>query len=128
MGTGRAIVAASGAASLAIGAAAASPPLLTTLGGSLALGIAYSTDLPFLRWKRSPVLAACCILAVRWGWPRPGTWGLQQGQAAWAPAHTLLWPGASRGAGGQCGGRPSGCRAPRCRTRWVMPAAGAGTT
>lgn len=65
LGTGQAIVAATGAASLAIGAAAASPPLLATLGGSLALGIAYSTDLPFLRWKRSPVLAASCILAVR---------------------------------------------------------------
>lgn len=63
--TGRAIVAATGTVSLAIGAAAASPPLLATLGGSLALGIAYSTDLPFLRWKRSPVLAASCILAVR---------------------------------------------------------------
>lgn len=62
---GRAIVAATGAASLAIGAASGSQPLLATLGGSLALGIAYSTDLPFLRWKRSPVLAAACILAVR---------------------------------------------------------------
>jgi homogentisate phytyltransferase/homogentisate geranylgeranyltransferase len=62
---GLAIVVATGAASLAIGAAAGSPPLLATLGGSLALGIVYSTDLPFLRWKRSPVLAAACILAVR---------------------------------------------------------------
>lgn len=63
--TGRWLVAATGAASLAIGWAAGSPPLLATLGGSLLLGIAYSTDLPLLRWKRSPVLAACCILAVR---------------------------------------------------------------
>lgn len=64
--TGWALVWASGAASLAIGASSASPPLLATLGGSLLLGIAYSTDLPLLRWKRSPVLAAACILAVRW--------------------------------------------------------------
>ena len=64
--TGRAIVLATGAASLAIGAASGSPPLLATLGGSLLLGLAYSTDLPLLRWKRSPVLAAACILAVRW--------------------------------------------------------------
>eukprot|EP00887_Chlorella_sp_A99_P008147 scaffold12.g8147.t1 len=62
---GAGIVAATGAASLAIAAAAASPPLLATVGGSLLLGIAYSTDLPLLRWKRSPVLAAACILAVR---------------------------------------------------------------
>lgn len=63
--TGIAIVAATGAAALAIGVWAGSAPLLATLGGSLALGIAYSTDLPFLRWKRWPVLAAGCILAVR---------------------------------------------------------------
>lgn len=29
------------------------------------LGFLYSADLPWLRWKRSPVLAAACILAVR---------------------------------------------------------------
>lgn len=46
-------------------AASGSAPLLATLGGSLLLGIAYSTDVPFLRWKRFPVLAAACILAVR---------------------------------------------------------------
>jgi homogentisate phytyltransferase/homogentisate geranylgeranyltransferase len=64
--TGWAIVCATGAVSLAIGAASASQPLLATLGGSLLLGIVYSTDLPLLRWKRSPVLAAACILAVRY--------------------------------------------------------------
>ncbi|KAI7843132.1 hypothetical protein COHA_003303 [Chlorella ohadii] len=63
--TGWALVVATGAASLAIGAASGSLPLLATLGGSLLLGLAYSTDLPLLRWKRSPVLAAACILAVR---------------------------------------------------------------
>ncbi|PSC70256.1 putative homogentisate phytyltransferase chloroplastic [Micractinium conductrix] len=65
LGTARGVVAATGAAALAIGVAAGSPPLLATLAGSLTLGIAYSTDLPFLRWKRSPVLAAACILSVR---------------------------------------------------------------
>ena len=40
-------------------------PLMATLAGSLALGIAYSTDLPLLRWKRYPLLAAGCILSVR---------------------------------------------------------------
>lgn len=63
--TGSAIVAATGALSLALGVWSGSIPLLWTLCGSLALGIAYSIDLPFLRWKRWPVLAAGCILAVR---------------------------------------------------------------
>ena len=59
------MVAVSGAVALALGALSQSTPLLITLAGSLALGIVYSTDLPFLRWKRHPVLAAACILAVR---------------------------------------------------------------
>ena len=63
--TGIAIVVATGAAALAIGTWTGSAPLLATLGGSLLLGIAYSTDLPLLRWKRWPLLAAGCILAVR---------------------------------------------------------------
>ncbi|KAF5830103.1 UbiA prenyltransferase family-domain-containing protein [Dunaliella salina] len=50
---------------LAIGVAANSPPLLATLVVSLMLGIVYSMELPFMRWKRSPVLAAGCILVVR---------------------------------------------------------------
>ncbi|EFN55723.1 hypothetical protein CHLNCDRAFT_52381 [Chlorella variabilis] len=87
--TGRAIVAATGAASLAIGAAAASPPLLGTLGGSLLLGIAYSTDLPGLRWKRSPVLAAACILAVRAVLVQLGFfWHMQLALGSPAPAIT----------------------------------------
>lgn len=32
---------------------------------SLVLGILYSADAPLMRWKRSPILAAACILAVR---------------------------------------------------------------
>ena len=63
--TGNAIIWVTGAISLAIGIASNSGPLLATLAGSLLLGIAYSTDLPFLRWKRYPMAAAACILAVR---------------------------------------------------------------
>jgi homogentisate phytyltransferase / homogentisate geranylgeranyltransferase len=59
------IVGATAALSLALAAASGSPPLLATVGGSLLLGLVYSTELPFMRWKRSPVLAAACILAVR---------------------------------------------------------------
>ena len=45
------LVLGTGAAALALGAASGSLPLLLTLVGSLALGIAYSADVPFLRWK-----------------------------------------------------------------------------
>ncbi len=62
---GQWVVAVSGALALMLGALSQSPPLMATLAGSLALGIVYSTELPFLRWKRHPVLAAACILAVR---------------------------------------------------------------
>ena len=65
MRTAAAVVVATGAAALALGAAAASAPLMATLAGSLALGVAYSTDLPGLRWKQHPLAAAACILAVR---------------------------------------------------------------
>ena len=58
-------VLASGIMALGLGFLAGSPPLMATLVGSLVLGIAYSTDVPFLRWKQNPVAAACCILAVR---------------------------------------------------------------
>jgi hypothetical protein len=67
MRTAAGVVAATGAAALALGAAARSPPLMATLAGSLALGVAYSTDLPGLRWKQHPLAAAACILAVRCG-------------------------------------------------------------
>lgn len=59
------IVLATGILSLIIGVYSRSLPLIGTLAGSLALGIAYSTDLPFLRWKKYPLAAAACILAVR---------------------------------------------------------------
>ena len=60
-----AICVGSAAASLALGATTGSLPLLATLAGSLLLGLLYSVDLPGLRWKRHPALAAGCILAVR---------------------------------------------------------------
>ena len=41
------------------------PRILLTSRRSLTLGIAYSADHPLLRWKRSPVLAAACILVIR---------------------------------------------------------------
>jgi homogentisate phytyltransferase/homogentisate geranylgeranyltransferase len=59
------ICVAAAAASLALGVVSGSAPLLATLAGSLALGLLYSVDLPGLRWKRHPALAAGCILAVR---------------------------------------------------------------
>ena len=65
MATALAIVSICGIAALVIGVLVGSFPLMLTLVGSAVLGLAYSVDLPFLRWKRSPVLAACCILAVR---------------------------------------------------------------
>lgn len=61
---GTAIVAATALGGLAIGVASGSLPLLLTLGVSLLLGVLYSTDHPLMRWKRSPLLAAGCILVV----------------------------------------------------------------
>lgn len=48
-----------------MGAISGSAALMCTLAGSLALGIVYSCDLPLLRWKKYPVLAAACVLSVR---------------------------------------------------------------
>lgn len=59
------IVGMSGFVSLALGALAQSRPLILTLSGSLILGILYSMDLPFMRWKKYPAVAAACILSVR---------------------------------------------------------------
>lgn len=52
--TGAAVVAVCAASALALGLASGSPPLLATLAGSLLLGVLYSTELPLMRWKRSP--------------------------------------------------------------------------
>ncbi|CAI5983591.1 unnamed protein product [Closterium sp. NIES-65] len=63
--TGVTIVTVCAVLSLALGILSGSMPLLATLVISMLLGTAYSIDLPFLRWKRFPVMAASCILAVR---------------------------------------------------------------
>lgn len=59
------IVSICGISALIIGVLVGSLPLMTTLVGSAVLSLAYSVDLPFLRWKSHPVAAAACILAVR---------------------------------------------------------------
>ncbi|KAJ6847440.1 putative homogentisate phytyltransferase 1, chloroplastic [Iris pallida] len=59
------IIAISAAMSFGIGSVVGSWPLFWALFISFILGTAYSTDLPFLRWKRFAVVAAMCILAVR---------------------------------------------------------------
>lgn len=63
--TGIALVTTFAAVSVAMGVYVGSPPLLWALLVSFVLGTAYSADLPFLRWKRSALAAASCILAVR---------------------------------------------------------------
>lgn len=59
------IVSSAGLLSIVLGMYSQSPPLLWTLLGSLVLGIVYSIDIPYLRWKQYPTLAAMCILSVR---------------------------------------------------------------
>jgi len=51
--------------SLGLGLIVGSTPLLWALSVSFILGTAYSADVPLLRWKKSAVAAASCILAVR---------------------------------------------------------------
>lgn len=63
--TGIRVSVASGVAAVLLSLYIASKPLLATVVGSLLLGIAYSVDLPFLRWKKYPILAMGCILSVR---------------------------------------------------------------
>ncbi|KAG0582492.1 hypothetical protein KC19_3G064200 [Ceratodon purpureus] len=63
--TGITLVTVCAALSLAMGLVVGSRPLLWALTVSLVLGTAYSADVPFLRWKKSAVAAASCILAVR---------------------------------------------------------------
>ena len=65
VGAGWWIVVGTGLLSLILGYMSQSWPLLCTLIGSLVLGIAYSTDVPMLRWKKHPLIAATCILSVR---------------------------------------------------------------
>jgi homogentisate phytyltransferase / homogentisate geranylgeranyltransferase len=54
-----------GVLAVGIAYASASAPLLATVVGSILLGIVYSVQLPFMRWKKSPLAAAACIVTVR---------------------------------------------------------------
>ncbi|KAK9101779.1 hypothetical protein Sjap_019033 [Stephania japonica] len=65
MGTGVAIVTVASCLSFALGFMFQSPPILSALLICFLIGSIYSMDLPFLRWKRYPFLAALSILAVR---------------------------------------------------------------
>ena len=53
------------AGGLGLGYAYGTTALQLTLGVSAVLGTAYSVDLPGMRWKKHPILAAGCILSVR---------------------------------------------------------------
>ena len=66
LNTGISVAVSTGVVAVLLGIYIGSAPLLATLVGSLLLGIAYSVDLPFLRWKKYPVLAMGCILSVRY--------------------------------------------------------------
>jgi|TARA_B110000977_G_scaffold200694_1_gene292178 homogentisate phytyltransferase/homogentisate geranylgeranyltransferase len=59
------VIAVSTAGSFAIGIWSGSSALMWALVISLMLGIVYSVDYPGLRWKKSPLLAATCVLFVR---------------------------------------------------------------
>nr|CAB3470995.1 unnamed protein product [Digitaria exilis] len=63
--TGVLLVVAFLAMSISIGVRSKSAPLMCALLVSFLLGSAYSIDVPLLRWKRHPFLAAFCILVVR---------------------------------------------------------------
>mmetsp|Transcript_27599 Transcript_27599/g.44258 ORF Transcript_27599/g.44258 Transcript_27599/m.44258 type:complete len:154 (+) Transcript_27599:577-1038(+) len=63
--TALSVVAVCTACSLILGVLSGSSALLWALVLSLLLGIVYSVDYPGLRWKRSPILAASCVLIVR---------------------------------------------------------------
>ncbi|KAL6748068.1 UbiA prenyltransferase family-domain-containing protein [Haematococcus lacustris] len=91
------LVLGSAGASLVLGQVAGSAALQATLLVSLALGVAYSWELPFLRWKRSPLLAAGCILAVRALIVQLGFWAHMQ--TCLAAAAGGLSAGAAAGVG-----------------------------
>ncbi|PQQ08405.1 homogentisate phytyltransferase 1 chloroplastic isoform X1 [Prunus yedoensis var. nudiflora] len=65
VGTGIMIVTSFLILSFWLGWVVGSWPLFWALFISFVLGTAYSINLPLLRWKRSAVVAAMCILAVR---------------------------------------------------------------
>ena len=68
LNTGISVAVSTGLVAVLLALYIGSAPLLATVVGSLLLGIAYSVDLPFLRWKRYPVLAMGCILSVRYAY------------------------------------------------------------
>ncbi|KAK1378326.1 Glycinol 4-dimethylallyltransferase [Heracleum sosnowskyi] len=61
---GKAIVAALALMSLGMGIMFKSPPIFAGLLVYFLLGTAYSVELPLLRWKKNPFLAALCLVAV----------------------------------------------------------------
>ncbi|KAG8372360.1 hypothetical protein BUALT_Bualt12G0058000 [Buddleja alternifolia] len=63
--TGVMIVSSFAILSFWLGYVVGSWPLFWALFVSFVLGTAYSINLPLLRWKRSAIVAAMCILAVR---------------------------------------------------------------
>ncbi|KAI4379827.1 hypothetical protein MLD38_006073 [Melastoma candidum] len=65
VGTAALIVSTFSILSFVVGWIVGSWPLFWALFLSFVLGTAYSINLPMLRWKRSAVVAAMCILAVR---------------------------------------------------------------
>ncbi|XP_031374149.1 homogentisate phytyltransferase 1, chloroplastic-like isoform X1 [Punica granatum] len=65
VGTGAMIVTSSLIMSFWLGWVVGSWPLFVALFVHFVLGTAYSINFPLLRWKRSPVAAAMCILIVR---------------------------------------------------------------
>ncbi|KAI3440105.1 uncharacterized protein J3R85_003958 [Psidium guajava] len=65
VGTGVMIITSFSIMSFWLGWIVGSWPLFWALFISFLLGTAYSINLPMLRWKRSAVVAAMCILAVR---------------------------------------------------------------
>ncbi|KAL3150572.1 hypothetical protein ABBQ32_000382 [Trebouxia sp. C0010 RCD-2024] len=89
--TGISVAVSTGLVAVLLGLYIGSAPLLATLVGSLLLGIAYSVDLPFLRWKKYPVLAMGCILSVRAIMVQLGFYFHMQ-QALGSSRIALTWP------------------------------------
>lgn len=65
LATGIAVSTVTGVLACAVAVTSGSMPLIATVFGSIALGLAYSADFPLLRWKQYPLAAATCILVVR---------------------------------------------------------------
>ncbi|XP_017220887.1 umbelliferone 6-dimethylallyltransferase, chloroplastic-like isoform X1 [Daucus carota subsp. sativus] len=72
MRQGKAITSAFGLMCLAMGIMCKSPPLFIGILVLFLLGTAYSVELPYLRWKTNPYLAAICIVSAQ-GFTTPPT-------------------------------------------------------